>query len=145
MVLCFLSCLAYLYRKRTLKEIHPISAIFPIILGIVSSILAIFHIPFTPLKGFYLGRMIVPLLIPAIWGIYVVFEKFKLTKIIFPLIGTILIIATHKKDSYSHKTWTKIKEFWLINMWTTTRHWLDMEPRKLTCQPSENQLGIHII
>ncbi len=110
-LLGLLAIIPYIKKMKVKEKIPLWAAAFPVILGLISSAFGIMHIPFNPVKSFYLGRVIVPLIIPASFGLFFLFKKYRFTGVVLPFLGLTLITLSHKKHSRDRATWDMIKSF----------------------------------
>ncbi len=117
--------LAFVGYDSELRERIPIFAvIIPILIGIISFLFALFDLKPHYIKAFYMARLYVPLIIPAIFGLVKILKKIRFLKILAFFIGCSTIFYSHKKYDKDPDIWKYVKNccYELKDKWVYTKY-----------------------
>jgi len=112
------------YKKypEIARKVPPISASIPLIFGLLSFFWAFFDLTPHQIKGFYLIRVLVPLVIPAFMGIKWFLENFKILTIPTFFLGFFTIYIAHKNYSKDPQIWEFVKTFKGDGSWVFVKY-----------------------
>jgi len=112
------------YDSSLRKRVPPYAILLPISLGIVSYLFALLDLKSHHVKGFYMARLYVPLIIPAIFGFVKIFKKFRFSDIGAFILGCALTFYSHKKYDKDPRIWKYVENCCkdLEGKWAYTRY-----------------------
>ncbi len=104
------------------EKIPPWVIFLPIVFGVLSYLLAVFDLRPHHIKSFYMGRLFVPLIIPALFGLKWIIQRFKVLYIPVFLVGLALVYNAHKNYKKDPDIWSYVSTFKPDTLWTYVKY-----------------------
>lgn len=121
-VYVLLAFLGYKKFEGLREKVPPLVIFLPIIFGVLSYIWAVFDLKPHHIKSFYMGRLFVPLIIPAFFGLKWIIQRFKFLYIPLFIVGLSLVFNGHTKYKKDADIWSYVSTFKPDTLWAYVKY-----------------------